>query len=73
VIAKLSDNLQHYKATPKTKLKNPLTASQEVGWFHDSVKVEQFTKHGKKKCGETVFAGAYYGMKGHSIYSNKVK
>ena len=60
-------------STPKLKLKNPVTSSQEVGWFHDSKSVKQFKNFAKNQCDETVFASAYYGMKKQSIYSNLIK
>ena len=71
--ATIKTTFTNYFDVPKNKIKAPMTAAQELGWYHDVQMPEQFQNNKRIECHETSFATNFSNMTGHSLYSNKNK
>lgn len=69
----LQKTVKHYASTPKMKYRHPKTANQEIGWDGSLPLLKSFQNYKKASCNETLFAVAYFSMKGYGLYSNNNK
>lgn len=67
----ISNKINHYFEMPNRKYTNPLTSSQEFGWYQNEKLNYKLKKYPRYICDVTRYADEYYALKGKSPYATR--
>ena len=66
----VKEKIKDYFKVPNEKYENPITSSQEFGWYKGE-KLNKNMKRFRIGCNETKYGDTYYAMKGRSVFAGK--
>ena len=67
----IDEKIKYYFKVPSERYENPMTSSQDVGWYPTGKLNIGMKRHPNLGCDVTKYADDYYSMKGRSPYATR--